>query len=170
MAITRRESGVNVPITLFRRRLNGAWVECFNLNRVKRRVGNLWVDCLPTTGDGALTISVSPETAEGYYSCVVSEPSPCPTVVPLVSNTITATAVGGVGAGPTYAWTYVSGNTGILCNSPGTAATTFSCNLAGNRFAFATWRCTATRGVDQDSIDVRVSFEYDRFGDGGIEP
>lgn len=170
MTITRRDAGVNTPITLFRRRLNGAWVECFNVGRVKRRVGNLWVDALPAAGDGALVVSVSPETAENSYTCFVTDSSPCPAVVSLVSNTVTATAVGGAGSGPTYAWTYVSGDTGIVCNSASTAATTFSCNLAGNNFAEAIWRCTATRGVDQSTVDIIVAFAYNRFGDGGIDP
>lgn len=44
----------------------------------------------------------------------------------------------------TYAWSYVSGETGIVATSPTSATTSFSKTLFVDEYVEATWQCLAT--------------------------
>lgn len=84
----------------------------------------------------------------------------CQLVATVVSDPVTATPITGSGT-PSYAWTYVSGHSAILCDSPTAATTTFSSNVIRGHTKTAVWRCTVTRGVDTGSADVTVTITYD---------
>lgn len=173
MTIQRTTGGVFADVTTLKRRLNGAWVDVLFAERVWRREAGAWVDLFPALGSGGFSVSASDTDSLGLYTCVDPETPPyiCPTLKSITTSAITVTASGGSGVGPTYAWTRVSGDSGFTCNSPSAATTTWTINVPQNTTKTAIWRCTATRGVDSDTVDIEVSATYVRSGgSGGLEP
>jgi hypothetical protein len=169
MPIQRDIAGTPTDITTLKRRLNGAWVDMLFLNRAFRRDTGAWVELLPAALEGDFALSVSSSSASVVYNCNDPESPPytCPTLADLDTATVTATAVGGLGAGPTYEWTYVSGDTGFSCNSPTAATTSWSVIVPQNANKNAVWKVTATRGADTEEQQVTLSARYIRTG--GIE-
>lgn len=172
MAINRSIAGVATPITTLKRRTAaGTWVDLLAENRAMRRVGSAWTDLLAGSGGGGLAVTTNATEAFVVFSCDDPDEPPfvCPTVTTLNTTTITATATGGTGSGPTYAWSYVSGDMGFIPSNPTSASTGWSINIPQNATKSATWKCTATRGVDTDEATVLVTADYIRTGGGTSE-
>jgi hypothetical protein len=84
-------------------------------------------------GGGPLAIILSPG---GLYNIRLGAGS-------ITSESITGIASGGTGAGYTYAWTYVSGDSYTI-NSSSSATTTFTTTLAAEQLKTGSYRCTVT--------------------------
>lgn len=142
-----------VDLTTAKRWDGSAWVD---LTIAKRWDGASWVDIpLPGGGGGALAATVAPASAWNIFYDFI----PSPLFRTLTTNSVTVTSTGGSGAGPTYAWTRISGSSAISANSPTSASTTFSGSVGRNQRIDATFRCTVTRGVDSVTVTVPVFLE-----------
>jgi hypothetical protein len=122
-------------------------------------------DLLGASATPPLSASKSGD-ATGLYSCTESPPgvaSSCPTSPTVTTNSVTVTASGGAGAGPSYAWTRISGDV-FTVTSPTSASTTFSIAIArirdGEAVRNAVYRCTVTRGTETATVDVNVGASY----------
>lgn len=128
-----------------------------DLTIAKKWDGVAWQDiALPGGGGGGLSLTTD---APGAFGSVFDN-EPAPLTAFVSSSAITGTAVGGVGAGPTYAWTRKSGSSAISAASPSSATTVFTGNVSKNGFRTAVFTLTATRGVDSVAVDVDVELEY----------
>jgi len=107
-----------------------------------------------------------------YYECYGTA-STCIASANITTDAVTVTSSGGTGAGPTYAWTQVSGDVFTITSST-SASTTFSISCARNTSNAAVYRCTVTRGAGSFTVDVNVTAEYSYASDGsppgGEEP
>jgi len=141
------------------KRWNGtSWVD---LTIAKRWDGASWVDIpLPGGGGGGLSATVNPAAVEES----IFDNASAPLFRQMTTDPVTVTSTGGAGAGPTYQWTRISGNSAISAVSPTSATTTFTANVPRNSFYSATFRCTVTRGVDSVQITVTASFEREDIG------
>lgn len=129
-----------------------------DLTVAKRWDGVAWIDItLPGGGGGDLSATANKENV--FNNELDFEPAPAFKTL-TTTQSVLVTATGGIGAGPTYAWTKLSGDSAILCNSPTAASTYFNCTIGKNQFKEAIWRCTVTRGVQTATVDVHVSFDY----------
>lgn len=98
-----------------------------------------------------LNASVSPSSVSGSRA----------TGGTCVSGTAAATGTGG-STPYTYAWTYVSGDSGISCNSSTASATTFQALVSSSiPSRTAVWRCTITDSLGATATaDVSIDLEY----------
>lgn len=102
-----------------------------------------------TTGS-ALAVSLS----TGYVNKISATPAT------LTTAAVTATATGGSGT-KTYAWTRVSGDTGITATSSSSATTAFSGTVNKTTpIRDAVFRCTVTDASGSAYADVSVHLEY----------
>ncbi len=101
-------------------------------------------------GDIGATGSPNPATTETVYA---EEDL----ATDVVSYAVTITAAGGT-APYTYAWTYVSGSSGVLCDVPDADTTTFSATIYRGTSRNAVWRCTVTdAALDTAVVDITVN-------------
>ena len=125
------------------------------------------------------TVTVAPlsgfadkASVSGYYSCTGTVGT-CLASANLSTDTVTVTAFGGTGAGPTFAWTRVSGDV-FTITSAATAATNFTISCGRGLTKSAIYRCTITRGAANYTVDVTVTGQYYYAADGdppvGEEP
>ena len=137
------------------KRWDGAsWVD---LTVAKRWDGTSWVDIpLPGGGAGSLSATANKALCQGFRFGI----EPAPLFRTATSESVTVTATGGMGTGPTFSWARVSGSSAVSANSPTSATTTFSATLGANQSASAVFRCTVTRGVETVTIDVIVELYY----------
>lgn len=150
MALKRWDGAVYVDLTTMKRWDGASWID---LTVAKRWDGATWVDM--GAPSGSLSATVNPASAEGqeiYSGEAFTE---------VFSNPVTVTSTGGSGAGPTFAWTRLSGSSAVSATSPSSATTTFNAIIgrfgAGTRTAVM--RCTVTRGVESVFVDVPVLLE-----------
>jgi hypothetical protein len=138
------------------KRWNGtAWVD---LTLAKRWNGTAWVDMtLPGGGGGDLSATVAPATAEGsaFFSC-----PGCPLFAQVCSNSVTVTASGGTGAGPTISWQQISGPSGVTISDANAFTVSWCANIGRNQSKSAVWRATVTRGASSVVVDVPVDLTY----------
>lgn len=99
-----------------------------------------------------------------YYLCVGAVGT-CPLNVTLITDAATVSSSGGTGAGPTFAWTRISGDV-FTITSAASASTTFSISCARNASKSAVYRCTVTRGAGSVTVDVTVTAQYAYASDG----
>lgn len=82
----------------------------------------------------------------------------------VTSDPATVVASGGT-PGYTYAWTRVSGDTSIFCNSPTSATTTWTRSSATVHIYTAVWKCTVTDSVAATrSITLIVTMIFESTG------
>lgn len=137
------------------KRWDGAsWID---LTVAKRWDGASWADIpLPGGGAGDLSATASRSTCDG----TVIVDAPAPLFRNITSNTVTITATGGTGVGPTYSWARVSGSSAISATVPTGATTAFTASVGSNQTLSAVFRCTITRGAESVTIDVTVFLSY----------
>lgn len=154
MTMKRWNGSAWIDLTTAKRWTGSAWVD---LSAAKRWTGSAWVDIpLPGGGGGPdLSAFVSPGYAHAFVQVISG-----PVAKTLTTNSVTVTASGGAGAGPTYAWSQLSGSSGITINSPNAATTTFSATLTKNSVRSGQFVCTVTRGVQTVYVVVDVYLEY----------
>jgi hypothetical protein len=61
----------------------------------------------------------------------------------VTTPSVTVTPTGGTGP-YTYAWTYISGDSGFTANTASSASTTFTGSVAAGEDRSAVWKCTVT--------------------------
>ena len=153
MTMKRWDGATWGDLTTAKRWDGASWVD---LTIAKRWDGSTWVDIpLPGGGGGGLSATVSPAFADALFFDAI----PSPLFRTLTTNSVTVTATGGSGAGPTYSWTRISGSSAINANSPTSATTSFTASVGRNQRVDATFRCTVTRGSDTVSVNVPVFLE-----------
>jgi hypothetical protein len=138
-------------VTAIKRRSAGAWVTCSN---VYRRSAGSWV--VVWSSGGAIMLS-SNDGGSNY----VLGPSSTSWPSPATTTATTITATGGSGGTKTYAWTFVSGDASVLCNSASSATTHFH-NSAGipiGGLKSAIWKCTVSDGTFTSVINETVTFD-----------
>ena len=150
MTMKRWDGSAYVDISTAKRWDGSAWVD---LTIAKRWDGSAWVDItLPGGGGGTLSITaslnpVTTEFVEGADELTAS----------VTSYAVTCTATGGTGP-YTYAWTYVSGASSVLCNSPSSNTTTFEAIIYREASRSAVWKCTVTDSAAATaSVNVTVN-------------
>lgn len=119
-----------------------------DLTVAKRWTGFAFVD-IPLPGAGSsssLTITADRSTVSGTTvgSTLVGT---------AYSNTVTVSIAGGTGP-YSGSWTYVSGDSAVICNNPNSTTTDFSATMPSNQSRSAVWRYTA-----QDSLGVTGTFD-----------
>jgi hypothetical protein len=125
------------------------------------------------------TVTIAPLSAfadkasvAGYYACTGTVGT-CLATANLSTDTVTITSSGGTGAGPTFAWTRISGDV-FTVTSAATAATNFTIACGRGLTKSAIYRCTVTRGAGSVTVDVTVTAQYAYAPDGspaiGEEP
>lgn len=95
-----------------------------------------------------LTISISPASIANLRTGAGN----------LTSDPATGTGAGGSG-GYTYAWTYVSGDSYTI-NSPSSATTTFTTNLASEQLKVGVYRCTVTDSLS-NTANATITVELE---------
>lgn len=167
----RRWDGAAYQDATFVRRWNGtSWVD---VSFARRWDGAAWVDVWPSGGGGGLTLTLSVNPVFGTYFCDASGGGSCPFFPTVTSGAVTVTATGGTGGGPTYAWSFSSGDSGIAISSTTAATVTFSASVARSQVSReAEWKCSVTQGVETKDIYVTVVLTYDYIppGGDGFEP
>lgn len=155
------------PCTFVRRWDGAAWV---NVSFVKRWDGSAWVQLWPAAS--SLEAAANKSSVEGLYNCTYNNigVNTCPVMYSLTSESVTVSSTGGSGAGPTYAWTYLSGDTGITVSNSTAATVTFAGAVSRRQTRTAVWRCTVTRGTDSRVVDIPITLTYDYFRDGEVIP
>lgn len=118
--------------------------------------GAAWINM----GIGGSGLSATVSTNVVDYHDFVGVPPP-PYFLLVVSGNVTVTAVGGSGAGPTYAWTRVSGSSSITATNPGLATTAFQARVGRGSSVNALFKCTVTRGVETVEVFVDVTLTLD---------
>lgn len=140
-----------MDLTTFKRWDGSAWID---IASGKRWDGSTWVDM--GIGGGGLSATISTNTL--YTDDTVGVPPP-PWVILVVSENVTVTAVGGSGAGPTYAWSRVSGSSSITATNSGLATTAFQARVGRSQAVTARFKCAVTRGVETVEVFVDVTLE-----------
>lgn len=151
MTAKRWDGAVQVDLTTFKR-WDGAVQQ--DIATGQRWDGATWVDM--GIGGGGLSATVS---ANNIYNQEFVAGPPPPYLVLIVSGNATVTAVGGAGAGPTYAWSRVSGSSSITATNPGLATTAFSAYVGRDQSVTARFKCTVTRGAETVEVFVDVTLE-----------
>ena len=105
-------------------------------------------------------LSAAPDrlSVSAYYECYGTTGS-CIAAANMTTDTVTMAATGGSGAGPTYSWAKLAGDTFTITAST-SAATAFSASVNRNSSKSATYRCTVTRGAATYDVDVPVYAQY----------
>lgn len=166
--ISRSVTGPSwTPVSFVRRWTGSAWVD---VSFVRRWDGTAWVQVWPVTS--TLTASANLSEAVGGFTCTYNGIgiNTCPVLATVVSPTVTITSSGGSGAGPTFAWAYLMGDTGISISDPTASSVTFSAPVNRRGTRTAVWRCTVTRGADTAIVDVNVVLYYDYSANGEVIP
>lgn len=138
-----------------KKRWNGsAFVD---LTVAKRWDGTAFVDCFD--GGVGAGLSLTADSGDCIGSVFASEPAPLFTSV--TSDSVTMTPTGGT-APYTHAWTLVSGSSAVLVDSPTSATTTFTGNVAKNGPGkSAVYRDTVTDALGATAnATVSVFLEY----------
>lgn len=152
MTAKRWDGAVQVDLTTFKR-WDGAVQQ--DIATGKRWDGAVWVDM----GIGGSGLSVIISTNDIYADEVEFGPPP-PYAKTVVSENVTVVATGGTGAGPTYAWTRVSGSSSITATNPGLDTTAFSGTVPRNQSVAATFKCTVVRGAETAEVFVNVTLAF----------
>lgn len=141
-----------------------------NVSFVRRWDGSAWVTVWPVASN--LTAEVSSPTALGIAGCSYDGigDNACPFVNTVTSESVTVSSTGGSGAGPTYAWRFFSGDSGIAVSNPTAATVSFSGPVGRRQSKSAVWRCTVTRGTDSRFVDVEVTLTYNYSFNGEVLP
>lgn len=156
----KRWNGTGYTDLTTRKRWAGtSWVD---LTTAKRWNGTSWTD-IPLSG--GLSVTVAPAAA--MVNIMDTTPG-APPARRLTTNTVTVTAVGGSGSGPTYEWTQVSGTVEATINSPTSATTSFSATVYTGTFGSARFRCRVTRGAETVDVFVTAGWEYVRLRPGEV--
>jgi hypothetical protein len=153
MTLKRWDGAAYQDIAAIKRWDGASWVD---LTILKRWDGVSWVDITLPGGGGGLSATAD----KAFVGAGYSPEGIGPTFVTLTTDAITVTATGGMGAGPTYSWSRVTGDSSVLCDSPTSATTTFSCSVPRNQERSAVYRCTITRGAESVQINVNVLLTY----------
>lgn len=105
-------------------------------------------------------LSAAPDrlSVSALYECYGTTGS-CIAAANITTDTVTISSTGGTGAGPTYSWAKVSGDTFTITAST-SAATAFSASVNRNTQKSAVYRCTVTRGAATYDVDVNVLAVY----------
>ena len=105
-------------------------------------------------------LSAAPDrlSVSALYECYGTTGS-CIAAANITTDTVTISSTGGTGAGPTYSWAKVSGDTFTITAST-SAATAFSASVNRGTAKTAVYRCTVTRGVATYDVDVNVLAVY----------
>jgi len=163
--MTRRRSSTDTwePLVHVRRWNSTAFVD---VTFGRRWDGTQWIEWWPiVVGGNDFQAVPSSSEAVGTYSCVQAFPevNNCPFANTVVTDAVTITPQGGTGT-PSYAWAYVSGDSGITVSNATAATVTFSGVVSRNDTRTAVWRCTVTRGSQTAStlVTVNLSYEYTR--------
>lgn len=152
MTAKRWNGASQTDLTVFKRWNGSAFVD---ITTGSRWNGTSW----DSLGIGSADLSAT--SSASSVSGVVFNSSPsAPPAASVTSNPVTVTATGGGGAGPTYSWTLLSGNSGIEPTVPTGATTSFTGLVYTQDTITATFRCTITRGVEVVTVDVDVSLRY----------
>lgn len=153
MTMKRWDGAALVDLATAKRWDGSAMVD---LTVAKRWTGSAFVDIpLPGGGGGGLSVTISQNFIEDSVFVTTG-----PSVLAMAAGPVTVTATGGTGAGPTYSWAKLSGDSGITATNPTNAATNFKTTLTKNSERLATFRCTVTRGAETGHVDVDVYFSY----------
>lgn len=154
-------------LTFCKRWTGTAWVD---VSFVRRWDGAAWIQVWPVTSN--LRANISSPAAFGVYSCTHTGVgnNVCPFAQNITSGTVTVSSTGGTGTGPTYAWSFVSGDSGMTVSNPTGTTVSFTGVVGRRQIRTAVWRCTVTRGTDSRFVDVMVTLEYDYTFDGEIVP
>jgi hypothetical protein len=118
-----------------------------------------------TAATGPLSATPDKLAVSASYACFGTTTS-CTTAVNMSTDTVTVSSTGGTGAGPTYAWTRVSGDV-FTISAAAAAATYFSASVNRDSVKSAVYRCTVTRGVGTYQVDVPVTGTYTYESDNG---
>lgn len=152
----KRWDGAAYQDIVTRKRWDGAaWID---LTVAKRWDGAAWQD-IAFAGGGGAALSVTANHANVGKNELDFEPAPAAKIL-TTTFAVTVTAHDGAGS-PTYAWTQVSGDSGITALSPTSATTFFRATLNKNSFRTAIWRCTVTDGPESAYVDIGVFFSYE---------
>lgn len=165
---SRAITGPDWTAASFVRRWNGsAWVD---VSFVRRWDGAQWVQVWPRAS--TLAASASTATLEASFDCTaeVGGVNSCPVLQTLTTSAVTITSSGGTGAGPTYAWSRLNGDAGIVVSNATSATVTFTGTVGRRQTTQAVWRCVVTRGSDSVAVDVLISLTYNYSRDGEIIP
>ena len=105
-------------------------------------------------------LSAAPDrpSVSALYECYGTTAT-CVSAANMTTDTVTISSTGGTGAGPTYSWANLSGDTFTITAST-SAATAFSASVNRGTQKSAVYRCTVTRGVDTYDVDVPVLAIY----------
>lgn len=169
--MTRRRSSTATwePLVHVRRWNGSAFVDA---TFGRRWDGTQWIEWWPiVVGGNDFQAVPSSSEAVGTYSCTQAFPESnnCPFVNTVVTNAITITPEGGTGT-PSYAWTFVSGDSSITVSNATAATVTFSGVVGRDDTRTAVWRCTVTRGTASRFVDVLVTLTYHYMLAGGPAP
>lgn len=127
-----------------------------DLTVAKRWTGSAWVDIpLPGGGSGGLSVTINTSYVEEVQHVEAGS-----SAITMTAGPAAVTATGGTGSGPTYSWTRLSGSSGITATAPNSASTNFTALVTKNSSREATFRCTVVRGVETETVQVTVRFEY----------
>jgi hypothetical protein len=155
MTLKRYDGAAFVDIAAIKRYDGAAFVD---LTLLKRYTGGVWVDITLPGGAGDLSATVSPAVVSKTTHVGVGGPT-----VALVT-TLQSASVSVIGGNDpyTYAWTFVSGDSAVLCNSPTSSSTQFHATIHKNNSVSAIWRCTVTDDDDTTvTVDVTVNLAYE---------
>lgn len=152
MALKRWNGSAFVDATVARRWSGSAWVD---VTFVRRWNGTNWVD-VSFAGAGGLTVTTNKATVNG----LVFIPSDPPLFTTVTSESVTATAENGTGAGPTIQWARVSGDAGISVNSPTAFTTTFTGYVGRDQTIEAVWKAVVTQGAETEEALITVRMQY----------
>lgn len=165
--INRFQTNAWVPVGFVRRWNGSAWVAS---SFVRRWDGQAWIQVWPLTSDFTV-FSDTPEVTGGFVCTAIGGGSnDCPFISSITSSPVVVSTSGGSGAGPTYLWERVSGNTGITVSNSTASTVTFTGAVGRRQTAEAVWKCTVTRGAESKSVGVGVLLAYNYNSNNEVEP
>lgn len=155
-----------IDLTTLKRWSGSAWVD---ITIAKRWDGSAWVDILGAGGSPTgLQVTID-GFAVSTVICVANIDPFCPFVSQVTTASITAVASGGTGAGPTYSWQFISGDSSITATNPTSATTAFTTSVNRNATKNAVFKCVVTQGAETREVLHDVILSYDYFT-GNFEP